>query len=96
MFDPPYKGRISIAGVPIVTFSIPRSETKYKDFLDWWLKVGRLKPNDPQGWSTLSGPGCASGNMEAISAKDWEALPDSERARIRAWAINLPCGMFYD
>jgi hypothetical protein len=47
MFDPPYCPRIAVAGRPISM--IPDSEKKYRNFLEWWFEVGRLKPDDPQG-----------------------------------------------
>jgi hypothetical protein len=93
MFDPPYE-QIAVAGVPIL--DIPESEKKYGNFLEWWFDVGRLKPDDPQGWSTLSGPWVMRGRAEAISAEDWDALPNSEQELIRSWAENLPIDMFYD
>lgn len=97
MFDPPYKGSISVAGVPILGgIFLPKSETKYRNFLDWWMKVGTLKPTDPQGWATLSGPWVMFRRVEAISREDWNALPRPERALILAWAHSLPVGLFYD
>src|SRR5215469_9611913 len=72
MFDPPYPGRIAVAGTPINM--IPRSDKKYRNFLEWWRQVGRLKPDDPQGWSKISGPWVMRGRVEAISAEEWEAL----------------------
>ena len=60
MFDPPYR-RIAVAGRPISM--IPDSEQKYRNFLDWWFTVGRLKPDDPQGWSSISGPWVMRGRL---------------------------------
>ena len=94
MFDPPYRTHIAVAGRPIDL--IPISEKKYKNFLDWWFKVGRLKPDDPQGWSAISGPRVMIGRAEAISPEEWEALPKSEQELIRSWAVRLPIGCFYD
>jgi hypothetical protein len=93
MFDPPYC-RIAVAGRPICM--IPESEKKYRNFLEWWFDVGRLKPDDPQGWSTVSGPWVMRDREEAISAEEWAGLPESEQELIRSWARCLPIGMFYD
>jgi hypothetical protein len=93
MFDPPYR-HISVVGTPIL--KIPDAEKKYKCFLDWWVEVGRLKPEDPQGWSTLSGPGVMRDRVEAIPPAEWSALPSSERDLIRAWADCLPVDLLYD
>ena len=93
MFDPSYR-RISVAGVPV--FNIPKSENKYRSFLEWWFQVGRKSPEDSQGWSTLSGPGVMRDRVEAISAEDWGALTAAEQDLIRDWAENLPVGLFYD
>jgi hypothetical protein len=94
MFDPPYRKPIAVAGTPISM--IPASEQKYRNFLDWWFTVGRLKPDDPQGWSSISGPWVMRGRVDAISDEEWNALPDSERSLIRSWAARLPIGCFYD
>ena len=94
MFDPPYRTSIAVAGRPI--FMIPASEQKYRNFLDWWFTVGRLKPDDPQGWSSISGPWVMRGRVEAISEDEWNALPESEQRLIRSWAAHLPIGCFYD
>lgn len=97
MFDPPYKGAIAIAGVPVCSgIFIPRSQTKYRNFLDWWNRVGRFNPADSQGWDTISGPYVMWKRAEAISREDWNALSRLERALIVVWAHNLPIGMFYD
>lgn len=93
MFDPPY-GRIAIAGTPILR--IPKSEKTYRNFLQWWFEAGRQKPNDPQGWSTLSGPWVMKNRVEAIPAEEWKALPASEQDLIQAWAECLPIDLFYD
>jgi hypothetical protein len=94
MFDPPYDGPIAVAGRPISM--IPHTEKKYRNFLEWWFEVGRLTPDDPQDWSTVSGPWVMRGREEAISAEDWVGLPESEKELIRSWAESLPIGMFYD
>jgi hypothetical protein len=94
MFDPPYYRSIAVAGRPISM--IPDSETKHKNFLDWWFKVGRLKPDDPQDWSSISGPWVMRDRDEAISAEEWAGLPESEQRLIRSWAERLPLGIFYD
>lgn len=91
MFDPPYEKAIRIAGVAILR--IPESATKYKSFLDWWFKAGRLKPSDPAGWSTISAPGGAWRGVEAISDVDWDALSKSERKLIRSWLLCLPVSL---
>ena len=93
MFDPPYR-RISIAGTPI--FEIPNSEKKYRNFLEWWFQVGRHRPEDSQGWSTLSGPGVMRDRVEAISAEEWNELPAAEQNLIRQWAKRLPIDLLYD
>ena len=94
MFDPPYCTPIAVAGRPIST--VPDSEQKYRNFLDWWFRVGRLKPDDPQGWSSISGPRVMSNRVEAISGEEWNALSESEQSLIRSWANRLPIGCFYD
>lgn len=94
MFDPPYRSPITVVGTPINT--IPDSDKKFRNFLEWWLEVGRLKPDDPQDWSTISGPWVMRGRVEAISTEEWEALPQSEQELIRSWAQRLPIGCFYD
>jgi hypothetical protein len=55
MFDPPYRTPIAIVGRPISM--IPDVEEKYRNFLDWCFKVGRLRPDDPQDWATISAQG---------------------------------------
>ncbi len=85
---------ISIAGTPICF--IPSSTKKYRNFLEWWFSVGRLHPEDPQGFGTLSGPWVMKGRVEAISPEEWSALPEEERQLISNWAFNLPIEMFYD
>src|SRR5215469_16819497 len=82
LFNPPYYGRIAVAGTPISI--IPTSEQKYRNFLDWWFTVGRLKADDPQGWTSISGPWAMRGRMEAISEEEWNALPESEQSLIRS------------
>jgi hypothetical protein len=94
MFDPPYRRPIAVAGRPISL--IPDSEQKYRNFVDWWFTVGRLKPDDPQGWSSISGPWVMRGRVEAISEEEWSALPEAEQSLIRSWAAHLPIGCFYD
>ena len=76
--------------------SIPNSEKKYPNFVAWWASVGRLKPGDPQGWSTLSGPGVMRDRVEIINPVDWAALPEEERGLITTCARTWPIGMFYD
>lgn len=93
MFDPPYR-RIAVAGRPISR--IPDSEKKYRNFLGWWFEVGRLKPDDPQGWTSISGRWVMRDREEAISAEEWAGLPESEQRLIRSWAERLPIGCFYD
>lgn len=93
MFDPPYR-HIAVAGRPISM--IPDSEKKYRNFLEWWFAVGRLKPDDPQDWSSISGPWVMRDREEAISAEEWAGLPESEQRLIRSWAECLPIGCFYD
>jgi hypothetical protein len=83
-----------IAGCPVL--SIPNSEMKYPHFLAWWTSVGRLKPKDPQGWSTLSGPWAGEGRVEIINPVDWATLPEEERELIASWARTWPCGMYFD
>ena len=90
---PEWVHSIMIAGCPIL--GIPDSAEMYSNFLAWWLEVGRQNPNDPQGWGTFSGPGVTRGRVEAISQEIWEALPEEERERIKAWAAILPT-TFYD
>jgi hypothetical protein len=94
MFDPPITGRSMVTGCPVL--SIPNSEEKYPNLLAWWTSVGRLKPRDPQGWSTLSGPGVMNGRVEIIDPVDWAALPTMERELITSWARTWPCEMFFD
>jgi hypothetical protein len=83
-----------IAGVPI--WIIPDSARKYPDFLTWWNDVGRLNPQDPQGWSSLSGPGVMWSRSEMIAPHLWDALPAKERELIEAWAQTIPCGLLFD
>lgn len=83
-----------VAGVPVVR--IPESASGYSSFMSWWKEVGRLHPEDPQGWGTLSGPGVVRGRTELITADVWGALPESERELIQSWALNLPLEMFFD
>ena len=92
--DPAYVGRIKVAGYPICF--VPDSARNYPNFLAWWSEKGRLNPNEPQGWSTISGPWVMRGRVEAIGQEDWEALPHEEREMIEAWASALPIGLFYD
>jgi hypothetical protein len=94
MFDPPITGRTMIAGCPVL--NIPNSEKKYPNFLAWWASVGRLKPRDAQGWSTLSGPGVMRDRVEIINPVDWVALPAEERELITTWARTWPIDMFFD
>src|ERR1700741_1512611 len=94
MFDPPYRRRIAVAGRPISM--IPDSETKYRNFLEWWSGVGTLKPDDPQDWSSISGPWVMRDREEAIPEKEWAGLPESEQRLIQFWADRLPIGCFYD
>lgn len=77
MFDPPLTGRISVVGSPVL--SIPESGTKYASFLTWWMEVGRLRPTDPQGWSTYSGPRVMWNRVEAIPEEEWAGLPPEEQ-----------------
>lgn len=93
MFDLKYH-RLAVAGTPIL--KVPKSEKTYRNFLHWWFEVGRQRPGDPQGWSTLSGPGVMRDRVEAISAKEWNALPVAEQNLIRDWAESLPVELFYD
>jgi hypothetical protein len=83
-----------IRGCPI--FLIPESETKYADFLAWWEQVGRLKPTDPQGWGSISGPWVWRGRVELIAEVRWVALPQEERKLIEAWVATIPTKCFYD
>jgi hypothetical protein len=94
LFDPPIRGRVCVAGRPVL--EIPASEKKYPDFLTWWREVGRLNPTDPQGWSTLSGPGVMWGRKEIIPESEWLALDESERELIREWTEHFRLGLFYD
>lgn len=94
MFDPPIAGRTMIAGCPVLR--IPNSEKKYPNFLAWWNAVGRLKPREAQGWSTLSGPGVMWDRVEIINPSDWAALPEEERELIASWVRTWPIGMFFD
>jgi hypothetical protein len=93
MFDPPITKPVAVAGRPVCM--IPDSETKYPSFLAWWMEVGRLNPTDPQGWGSISGPWVMRGRVEVIPPEDWEALPETERTLIRAWARTMPLS-FYD
>jgi hypothetical protein len=86
--------RLSILGHPVVR--IPASAKKYNRFLEWWLTIGKLNPEDPQGWSGISGPGVVKNRVEAISPEEWDVLPKSERDLIQTWADSLPIGVFYD
>jgi hypothetical protein len=95
IFDPPYS-HFSIAGVPICELNIPRGRKKYRSFLAWWFAVGRLHPEDPQDFGTLSGPWVMDGRVEAISPEEWSKLPEHERQLIVDWARQLPIVMFYD
>ena len=72
MFNPPLRGWIKIAGMPVLF--IPDSDKKYSGFLAWWFETGRLKPTDPQGWSSLSGPGVMWNRVEAIDPGEWANL----------------------
>lgn len=92
MFDPPYD-RISVAGMPI--WRIPDSDKKYRNFLEWWFEVGRLKPDDSQGWRAISGPWVMKDRVKAISAEEWDALPQIEQELIQSWTEHLPV-LFYD
>jgi hypothetical protein len=83
-----------IAGVPVLW--VPDKVREYPDFLTWWMKMGRLNPTDPQGWSSLSGPGVMWGRSEIIHPEVWSTLPLEERELITAWAKTLGVGMFYD
>jgi hypothetical protein len=94
MFDPPVAGMVTVAGRPV--FRIPDSEQKYPDFLAWWREIGRLHPEHPQGWSTLSGPGVMWNRTPLISSDQWESLPEEERNLLRQWTDTFPVGMFYD
>ena len=94
MFDPPAGERVSVAGRPVLR--IPDSEEKFPDFMTWWREVGRLRPDEPQGWSTLSGPWVMRNRSPLIPANEWEALPDDERALLQRWTLTFPIGMFYD
>jgi len=94
MFDPPFYGRVSVAGRSVLR--IPNSEKKYPSFLAWWREVGRLHPKDPQGWTTLSGPGVTLGRTEIIPESDWQSLDESERELIREWTEHFSVKLFYD
>jgi hypothetical protein len=94
IFDPPIMGGVMICGRPI--FLIPDSKKKYGNFLAWWNEVGRLRPTDPQGWNSISGPWVRRGRVELINESDWAALPQSERDLIEQWTKTIPIGCFYD
>jgi hypothetical protein len=94
MFDPPISEPAMVAGRPV--FRIPDSGKKYPNFLTWWREVGREKPTDPQGWSTLSGPGVMQGRVELIRSADWSALGENERVLIQEWTKTFDIGMLYD
>ena len=90
---PEWVHSIMIAGCPILGH--PDSAERYPNFLAWWLDVGRQNPTDPQGWGSVCGPGMKHGRVEAINQEDWEALPEEEGERIKAWTSVLPI-TFYD
>lgn len=88
-----FDGRM-IAGVPIAL--IPKSVLGYANFVTWWNEVGRQNPTDPQGWSSISGPGVMWSRSEMIAPEVWESMPTAERQLIEAWAQTIPVGILYD
>lgn len=83
-----------IAGRPV--YRIASSVLEYPDFLTWWREVGRLKPEDHEGWASLSGPHVMRGRTEMIHPKIWKSLSWRERREIMVWARGIPLTLMYD
>jgi hypothetical protein len=87
-------GGAMICGVPVLR--IPDAVRKYPNFLSWWREVGRLNPRDPQGWSSMSGPGVMLSRSEMIAPETWNSLPEEERQLIKRWAKTIPLRIMFD
>ena len=67
-----------------------------ESFLDWRFTVGCLKPDDPQGWSSIVGPMGNEGSRGGNFKGRMDRLVGVRATPNQVLGGSLPIGCFYD